>query len=145
MANPKLFTVEQAEKTLPLVRRIVADITRAFERLESIAQERHALGPQPNPGSNAEERAFTLERELQASQEEILRCQEELQTLGIELKDYRSGLIDFFSRYEDRLVYLCWKLDEGATISWWHGLEAGFRGRAAITPLNRSQFLCREK
>lgn len=145
MPKPKLFTVDQAEKTLPLVRRIVADISAAFERLEGAARERQTLGLRPNPGSNAEARAFTLEREMQAGQEEILRCQEELNEVGVELKDYRMGLVDFHSRYQDRLVYLCWKSDDGGAIGWWHPLEAGFRGRQPIATENRAQFLGRAK
>lgn len=140
MPRVKLFTIEQAEKALPLVKRIVEDIVKDFDEREKRLLERQKLPRQPTPGSASEEHAFKLEREMDQYEEEIRRYQEELGLIGVELKDFRAGLIDFFSRYEGRIVYLCWKLDEGETLAWWHDLNAGFRGRQPITPSNRHRF-----
>jgi hypothetical protein len=136
----KLFTVDQAEKALPLVSRIVGDIVAKVEERELRLLERRKLPQQPTPGSSAEDQAFKLEREMENFENDIKRYQEELATIGVELKDYRMGLIDFFSRYEGRIVYLCWKLDEGKTLAWYHDLHSGFRGRQPITPANRARF-----
>jgi hypothetical protein len=136
----KLFTIEQAEKALPLVKRIVADIVRTVEEREKRMLERRGLPQQPMAGSGHEEDAFRLEREMDHLEGDVRRFQGELEAIGVEIKDYRVGLIDFFSRYEGRIVYLCWKLDEGATLSWYHDLRSGFRGRLPITPANRDRF-----
>lgn len=56
----------------------------------------------------------------------------QLETLGIQLKDYSQGLIDFPSMRDGRVVLLCWKADEGDKLEWWHDLEAGFGGRQPI-------------
>jgi hypothetical protein len=56
----------------------------------------------------------------------------QLETLGIQLKDYGNGLIDFPSMREGRVVLLCWKADEGDNIEWWHDVEAGFAGRQPL-------------
>jgi hypothetical protein len=53
----------------------------------------------------------------------------DLHELGVELKDYSRGLIDFPSLKNDRVVYLCWQLGEGHSIQWWHEIDAGFAGR----------------
>jgi len=140
MASIKLFTVEQAERTLPLVRRVVADIVSAYTEHQKTHQERSALGSKINPGSVSEEQAFALERRMHALEAEILRYHEELHEMSVELKDYRTGLIDFYSRYEDRLVFLCWKLDENERLEWWHDLNTGFGGRTPITAANRALF-----
>ena len=140
MARIKLFSVDEAEKTLPLVKRIVGDIVKTFTEREKRVLERQKLPPTPAPGSSSEEKAFQLERDIDSMAVEIGRYNEELQAIGVELKDLRIGLIDFFSRYEGRIVYLCWKLDEGETLAWWHDLQNGFRGRQPITPANRSRF-----
>lgn len=140
MASMKLYSVEEAERTLPLVRRIVGDVVNTFQKFEQARNERLNLGGKLNPGSGREDQAFALETRMQCLEAELLRYCVELQDLDIELKDYRSGLIDFYSHYQDRLVYLCWKLGEGDRIEWWHDLNAGFRGRAPITAENRSQF-----
>ena len=140
MSDKKLFSVDKAERTLPLVRRIVVDIVGSFERREAGMQERQKLGAHPNPGSASEERAFQLEREIYKCEHEIIRYQRELEELGVELKDYRSGLVDFYSRYKEGLVFLCWKLDEGNSIAWWHSLDDGFKGRQPVTPEIRAEF-----
>jgi len=140
MAELKLYNVDQAEKTLPLVRRIVRDIVDAFTQHAQAEEARRALAPNPTPGSDTEQRAFKHEDEAQDAEQRLLRCQKELADMGVELKDFREGLIDFYSDFDDRLVFICWKLSDGDKISWWHEINAGFRGRQAITPENRGNF-----
>ena len=56
----------------------------------------------------------------------------DLESLGIQLKDYNHGLIDFPSMRDGRVVLLCWKADEGDNIEWWHDVESGFAGRQPL-------------
>ena len=56
---------------------------------------------------------------------------EELQKLGVELKDPLVGLIDFYSKMDGRDVLLCWKLDE-PEVGFWHEMNAGFSGRQSL-------------
>jgi hypothetical protein len=56
----------------------------------------------------------------------------ELEGLGVQLKDFDRGLIDFPSLRDGRVVLLCWQLGEGDELEWWHDMDAGFGGR---TPL----------
>ncbi|MDQ3686652.1 MAG: DUF2203 domain-containing protein, partial [Acidobacteriota bacterium] len=56
----------------------------------------------------------------------------ELDALGVQIKDYERGLIDFPTLREGRVVLLCWQLGEGDSIEWWHDMEAGFAGRQPI-------------
>ena len=39
--------------------------------------------------------------------------------------------MDFYTLREDRLVFLCWRLDE-AHITHWHDIESGFAGRQPV-------------
>lgn len=59
-------------------------------------------------------------------------CAGELEALGVQLKDYAQGLIDFPSMRDGRVVLLCWKADEGNQLEWWHDVEAGFAGRQPL-------------
>jgi hypothetical protein len=56
----------------------------------------------------------------------------ELDSMGIQLKDYSRGLIDFPSMQNGSLVLLCWQLGEGDEVLWWHDLESGFDGRKPL-------------
>jgi hypothetical protein len=140
VARIKLYTVDEAERTLPLVRRIVRDIQENFAEHEKRLLERKKHPLNPRAGGMQEETVFRLEREMEHYEAEVARFQRELEAMGIELKDYRNGLLDFFSRYDNRIVYLCWKSDEGDRLAFWHDLNAGFKGRQRITALNRHRF-----
>ena len=124
----KLFTIEEANSLLPNVRPIVRKIQRAHRRLVTLQTAaknaaggaEHGGGGLPGGGRYAQ---LLLDLSIGAS---------ELEALGIQLKDYGHGLIDFPSMRDGRVVLLCWKADEGDNIEWWHDVEAGFAGRQPL-------------
>jgi hypothetical protein len=128
----RLFTVDQANRTLPLVRRIVEDVVREHRvwqekivELDLLASGMHADHPDP--------RATALEREVLALARDIDGFEEELAELGIQLKDRRIGLIDFPSDIEGRRVLLCWRLGE-SSVQYWHDEKSGYAGRQPLSP-----------
>jgi hypothetical protein len=128
----QLYTVDQANRTLPLVRRIVEDIVREHRRWqEAIIQldllMTSARADLPDP------RAAELERDVQAIARDIDDFQGELEALDIQLKDRRIGLIDFPSELEGRRVLLCWRLGE-PSVQFWHDEDAGYAGRQPLSP-----------
>ena len=114
----KLFTPAQANRTLPLVRRIVDDILLRGRELRRIAP-RHAE-------HGVRERLETLGSEI----EELI---DELRHIGCDYKDFAfdKGLVDFPGAIEERPVLLCWRSDE-PRVEWYHAHEAGFAGRMRI-------------
>ncbi len=128
----QLFTVDHANRTLPLVRRIVEDIVREHRRwqeaivaLDPLVSGTRADRPDP--------RAVALEREIQAIARDIDQFQRELESLGIQLKDRRIGLIDFPSEMDGRRVLLCWRLGE-TSVQYWHDENSGYAGRQPLSP-----------
>jgi hypothetical protein len=67
------------------------------------------------------------QRVLQRAKDSV----EEIQALGVQVKDLDSGLLDFPCAVDEEIVLLCWKLGE-PRIAHWHGLEEGFKGRKPI-------------
>ncbi|HET7632882.1 MAG TPA: DUF2203 domain-containing protein [Gemmatimonadaceae bacterium] len=129
----KLFTVEQANATLPLVRKIVADVVREHATWrEKVLEFDLATSSARTEAELA--RVQVLEREVQARAREIAGFQRELGALGIELKDPRLGLVDFPSEMTGRRVLLCWRLGE-SEVQYWHEPDAGYAGRQPLTPL----------
>jgi hypothetical protein len=128
----QLFTVDHANRTLPLVRRIVEDVVREHRRWQEAIVELDLLvsGVRvdlPDP------RATALEREIQSIARDIDQCQNELESLGIQLKDRRIGLIDFPSEMDGRQVLLCWRLGE-PSVQYWHDEQSGYAGRQPLSP-----------
>jgi hypothetical protein len=128
----QLFTVDHANRTLPLVRRIVEDIVREHRRWQEAIVELDLLvsgvrADLPDP------RAAALEKEIQSIAKEIDLFQGELESLGIQLKDRRIGLIDFPSELDGRRVLLCWRLGE-SSVQFWHDESTGYAGRQPLSP-----------
>lgn len=128
----RLFTVEEANKTLPLVRRIVEDVVRQHRlwrdkilELDLVASSIRADEPR--------DRAEQIEKEAQVLAREIDGYQRELEALGIQLKDRRLGLVDFPSELGGKVVLLCWRLGE-TEVQFWHDGDAGYAGRQPLEP-----------
>ena len=62
---------------------------------------------------------------------QLERCIEELNALGVQVKDVDLGLLDFPSVRRGEEVLLCWHVGE-EQVEWWHGLEEGYAGRKPI-------------
>jgi hypothetical protein len=132
--NRKVFSVEQANAALPLVRAITTDLARlssdVIERRERLS---FLMGGRDRGVRDAygEELAHVQE-ELQRDSERLQEYVEELRELGVEPKNGPEGLIDFPAVVDGRAVYLCWRLGEPEVLHW-HDLDAGFRGRQPLT------------
>ena len=130
-----IFTVEEANKALPLVKAIVGDIVRQFQvvnelkqRLSAVQGERRRPAERPLRRGDSP-RARPSSRPRRRSSPAYI---DELTRLGVELKG-PDGLCDFPSLRDGREVYLCWRLGEPEVIHW-HELNAGVAGRQ---PLDR--------
>jgi hypothetical protein len=124
------FTLEQANKSLPLVKRIVADIVAQHSRAAASREMlEHLTAAKDVAGAQAE---------LEASITRLQDLIDELSDVGVELKDYEKGLVDFVGRHDGRDVYLCWKLGE-EQITHWHELETGFSGRKPVSTLREKE------
>ena len=128
----KQFTVDQANATLPLVRKIVADVVREHAVWREKILELDLVSSSAQVESDRD-KAQQLEREVQARAREISSFQRELGALGIELKDPRLGLVDFPSEINSRRILLCWRLGE-SEIQFWHEVDGGYTGRQPLEP-----------
>ena len=131
---PKLFTLEEAERAIPLVeqrlhqaidsRREAATID---QQLREIATKIHLSGgAEINPAAVLERR-----RKKDEAMEHLRQAVEALQQIGCLIKDLDIGLVDFPAALNDREVYLCWKLGE-PRIDYWHHVDDGFASRQPI-------------
>lgn len=120
------FTLEEANKSLPLVQRVVADIVRTHAEATKIQQqfERNTV--------KAEQ--VDVQDQLEKAMHRLEDYVDELSEIGCDLKDYQMGLIDFTGRHQGRDVCLCWKLGE-EKIAFWHEMESGFAGRKPVALL----------
>ena len=122
---PRRFTLDEANKTLPLVKRIVGDIVKIQQRGAELEIALANAAPKDQSAIQSE-LGHALER-LQAFVKELSR-------VGCQLKDRKIGLIDFPGRHQERDICLCWKLGE-EQIEFWHETDAGYTGRQPVSSL----------
>jgi hypothetical protein len=54
-----------------------------------------------------------------------------IQEMGVVIKDFDRGLVDFPHLRQGREVFLCWELEED-DIEFWHDIETGYSGRERL-------------
>ena len=123
----KIFTIEEANGLLPSVRGIVSRIQAAHRGVSKYRNEAKKAAEAADRGGGIPDgpRYAILVTSL-------IAALSELEALGVQLKDYDRGLVDFPSLRDGRVVLLCWQLGEGDEVEWWHDVDAGFAGRTRL-------------
>ena len=124
----KLFTIPEANALLPSVRTIVQKIQRAHRNVARYRDDAKKAAEAAENGGGGVAAGINYAQALVALTGKIT----ELEGLGVQLKDFERGLVDFPSLRDGRVVLLCWQMGEGDELEWWHDVDAGFAGR---TPL----------
>jgi hypothetical protein len=124
----KLFTIDEANALLPSVRQILRKIQRSRGRISTYRGQAKLASEGAEHGGGGMEGGEIYAIILANFTEEM----GELEGLGVQLKDFERGLVDFPSLRDGRVVLLCWQLGESDELQWWHEMDAGFGGR---TPL----------
>lgn len=128
-----LFTLDEAEAMLPQVRDELLAMQACKREVDELRGSfDHAAQKSAGNGHVKDEDALAdKRRRAEALVEQINERLARINEWGVELKGIDEGLIDFPSRRDERVVYLCWRLGE-ARIAWWHEIDAGFSGREPL-------------
>ena len=128
------FTLTDANRTLPLVSRIVQDLMTRYPAWRELVEEYELLTASQRADS-PDPRLTQLERRVTALAREIDGYIHELTELGAEVRSpLDSGLVDFPGTHDGRSIFYCWKLGE-EVIDHWHERDGGFAGRQSINAL----------
>ncbi len=131
---PKRFTLAEAGELIPkvegLLRQAIA-LKAEYAEAES-AVEGYVERVMVSGGMLLDRHEVLRTRQRrEAAARSLETAIEQVQRLGCLLKDLDTGLVDFPTLLRGVEVYLCWRLGE-PSITWWHGVEEGFRGRKPI-------------
>ena len=120
----------QARAMLPLVRSIVADA----QSLElQIRRRRHDLNLVIRGGTGKSAHLYNDEllesqQDLENDQRQLESYRSELSRLGVNLICAEAGEVEFPITFQDRPVYLCWKVGE-EEIGYWREADQPFYRR----------------
>jgi hypothetical protein len=130
----RTFTLEEAQSLLPVLESLLKraiEGKRSAEEVESglseIARRIYLSG-----GMRVETRKVA---DLRADMEAHMRCVREsiaeIDSIGVQVKDLETGLLDFPYRLDDQVVLLCWRMGE-PVIEHWHTTDTGFKDRQPV-------------
>ena len=132
----RLYTVEEANAALPLVRMIVKDIV---ELSQSMMSRRELLGQIQREREDGDDDVYQeelrdIESCLKADADRLKAFVSELGELGVQLRSLSEGVVSFCSERDARNIYLGWKYGE-ETVAFWHEMKEGFESRRPVNPL----------
>lgn len=123
-------SLEDAESLLPELRKSVTRIIRinkALEFMSSIEISYDDIHSEIRNNLRFNKDFFRLSYNL-------YRLLDKLLERGIIVKDVENGIIDFYSFYDGREIFLCWRLGEDS-IKYWHEVSSGYKDRKPISLL----------
>jgi len=129
-AGKKYFDVPEAERALPYVSRVVQDLMDCYQRVVGIRRQIEHI--------HSKESQEHLEAQYETAMDELGDLVDELHQVGVELKDFEKGMVDFPCVHEEREVYLCWQHGEDH-INAWHETDAGLTGRQNVVLLRQNE------
>jgi hypothetical protein len=129
--TPRFFTLAEANRTLPLVRRVVQDITSLYPAWKDLVSKYELVAAQSRPDWGESQEQLRVKAQIDDAARKINGYLKELEQIGCEFKGFDDGLVDFHGKLEEREILWCWKLGE-ERIAHWHDLDTGFAGRQPI-------------
>ena len=130
----KTFTLDEAQTLLPVVEALLRKGQAAGGRAGELDEEMQALsqriflfgGTHVNVVVAARRKA-EYDKAVQEAKDTLA----EIEAIGVQIKDFEQGLLDFPCLLDGKTVLLCWKLGE-KEIAFWHSPEDGFAGRKPL-------------
>lgn len=131
-SSGEYFSIEDANRMLPLIRVIVADIVALAgdledrqNRIDSLHQDK---SDRDDPHS---EEVRQMQQEIEEDEGRLDDYISELVELGVELQDPIQGEVDFRTQIDGQEVLFCWRLGE-PEVTHWHTEVDGFSGRQSL-------------
>ncbi len=122
----RYFTKEQANQLLEVLQPLVLDMMEAAKVLLSHHPEMASMLEKAINNGGLHKPGPALGASLK-----IQNLATQIKSYDVLIKDVQSGLIDFPSRREGRIVLLCWRYGE-PEVSFWHEIDNGFAGRQPL-------------
>ncbi|MGA3010751.1 MAG: DUF2203 domain-containing protein [Terracidiphilus sp.] len=130
----RTFTLEEAQSLLPVLESLLKraiEGKRSAEEVESglteMARRIYLSGGMRVDASKVAGLRAEMESHVRCVHESIA----EIDSIGVQVKDLDTGLLDFPCRIDDQVVLLCWRMGEPA-IEHWHSTDTGFKDRQPV-------------
>jgi hypothetical protein len=132
--SSRTFTLEEAQDLLPVLESLLRRAIDGKKLIESVDAELQAVAHRVllNGGMSLDILHLARRKaERERTFQRIKDAMDEIDAIGVQVKDLDIGLLDFPCEVDGQTVLLCWKLGE-KVITHWHGVSEGFAGRKPI-------------
>src|SRR3984957_6726157 len=130
----KTFSLDEAQSLLPILESLLRRAIDAKERAGLVEAELQMLSQNIFLSGGMLVDVASVARKRLAQRAAVQQAQDavqEIDSIGVQVKDLDKGLLDFPCQLGEQTVLLCWQLGE-PKIKYWHTLEAGFQGRQPL-------------
>jgi hypothetical protein len=130
----RTFTLDEAQDLLPVLESLLRTSIDGKKLIESVDGEFQATVQRVFLNGGMSLNVVHLARRKAEREKAIQRVKDamnEIDAMGVQVKDLDIGLLDFPCEVDGQIVLLCWKLGEEA-ITHWHGETEGFAGRKPV-------------
>jgi len=121
----KYFTLAEANRTLPLVKRIVADLITLHPEWRDLVAQYELVSGQARAEWGESTDQLALRGRIDDIARQINDFLLELDQIGCVFKGFEPGLVDFYGKLDEKEIFWCWKQGEDR-IEHWHELETGY-------------------
>jgi hypothetical protein len=132
--SDRTFNLDEAHTLLPVLESLLRTAISGKKLMEEVEAEMQSLTQRIfiNGGTHVDVVAVARRKAERAKAEQRAKdALAEIDSIGVQVKDIDTGLLDFPCEVDGRIVLLCWKMGE-TSITHWHSTEEGFAGRKPI-------------
>jgi hypothetical protein len=130
----KRFTLDEANAMLPLVNSIVMDIREVFRAVTGRRSDLHRLlrkGSSKSTGQLYADEVAESRADLQVEYDQIWHFREELESLGVMLRQPEEGWVEFPATFAGHEAFFSWRFGE-KEILYWREHDAPWTNRKSI-------------
>ena len=137
MEYERHFTIDEANRMIPWLEKQLLELVSVMEKLEDLDRNHDDIlqkvrsNGHSNSYSKTKKDMSEHRKQTDSLAERLKFLIEEIEDLGIILRDPPQGLVDFPSLSDSREIYLCWISGEDR-IKFWHEITVGFSGRQPL-------------
>ena len=132
--SSRTFTLDEAQELVPVLESLLRRSLDGKKLIEAVDAEFQSVAHRVFLEGGVSLNILHLARrkaEREKTLQRVKDSMDEIDAMGVLVKDLDIGLLDFPCEVEGQTVLLCWKLGERA-ITHWHGVSEGFAGRKPI-------------
>jgi len=132
--SSRTFTLDEAQMLLPVLESLLRSAINGKKVMEEVEVEMQELSHRIflNGGTHIDVVAVARRKAERGKAEQRAKdALAEIDSIGVQVKDIDTGLLDFPCEVEGQTVLLCWRMGE-KSITHWHNTSEGFAGRKLI-------------